>query len=72
MKKFLTSSEFPYVSIQDARQKVHEHKSLLMKPQRSVNRLRSSIENFPAMKNPDFLDNEKLEAIAAVLATASL
>jgi integrase len=28
-KKCLTIGEFPYVSIQDARQKVHEHKSLL-------------------------------------------
>ncbi|MEJ2491113.1 MAG: tyrosine-type recombinase/integrase [Desulfuromonadales bacterium] len=28
-KKCLTIGEFPYVSLQDARQKVHEHKSLL-------------------------------------------
>jgi len=30
-KKCLTIGEFPYVSIQDARRKVHEHKSLLAK-----------------------------------------
>jgi integrase len=28
-KKFLSIGEFPYVSLQDARQKVHKHKSLL-------------------------------------------
>ena len=28
-KKCLSIGEFPYVSLQDARQKVHEHKSLL-------------------------------------------
>ncbi|NIV16268.1 MAG: hypothetical protein GWN62_34930 [Aliifodinibius sp.] len=52
--------------------KCHDRFEKTTKPQRSVNRLRSSIEHFPAMRNLDFLDNEELEAIAAALATVSL
>ena len=42
------------------------------KPQRSLNRLRSSIVQFPAMSNLDFLSDAQLEAISASLATVPL
>ena len=42
------------------------------KPQRSFNRLRSSIKQFPAMSNLDFLNDEQLKALASALATIPL
>src|SRR5210317_1109766 len=42
------------------------------KPQRSLSRLRSSIRQFPAMSNLDFLSDVQLEAISASLAVIPL
>jgi mono/diheme cytochrome c family protein len=42
------------------------------KPQRSFNRLRSSIKQFPAMANLDFLNDEQLKALTSALATIPL
>ena len=42
------------------------------KPQRSVERLRSSIEHLPAMNSLDFLNSQQLDAIAAALNTVPL
>lgn len=39
------------------------------KPKRSVRRLRSSIEHFPAMNDLEFLNDEQLRAIAEALKT---
>jgi mono/diheme cytochrome c family protein len=50
------------------------HKSFAKttKPQRSVSRLRSSIQHFSEMSNLDFLNNEQLDAIASALSTIPL
>jgi hypothetical protein len=50
------------------------HKSFAKttKPQRSVNRLRSSIEYFPVMNDLDFLSDQQLDAIATALRTIPL
>jgi mono/diheme cytochrome c family protein len=42
------------------------------KPQRSVERLRSSIEHFPVMNSLDFLNPQQLDAIAEALNTVPL
>ena len=42
------------------------------KPQRSVSRLRSSINLFPSMRSLGFLSNAQLEAVSSALATIDL
>ena len=52
--------------------KCHRSFAKTTKPQRSFNRLRSSIKQFPAMSNLDFLNDEQLKALASALATIPL
>ena len=52
--------------------KCHRSLAKTTKPQRSFNRLRSSIKQFPAMSNLDFLNDEQLKALASALATIPL
>jgi mono/diheme cytochrome c family protein len=52
--------------------KCHRSFAKTTKPQRPLNRLRSSIKQFPAMSNLDFLNEEQLKALASALATSPL
>ena len=47
----------------------HQDFAETTKPQRSVERLRSSIEHFPAMNSLEFLNPQQLDAIAEALNT---
>lgn len=50
----------------------HQGFAQTTKPQRSVERLRSSIEHFPVMNSLDFLNPQQLDAIAEALNTIPL
>ena len=52
--------------------KCHRSFAQTTKPRRSFNRLRSSIKQFPAMSNLDFLNDEQLKSLASALATIPL
>lgn len=50
----------------------HKPFSATTKPNRSAMRLRSAINQFPAMNDLDFLTDEQLQEVASALATTNL